>query len=106
MNKVEVKGNKNHETVGVMIKKSDAIIKECKIHSHLMGGILIWAKKKNKVSVVNCKVVFNSKAGIHVIGQDSNCLIEGNKIEHNAGAGIKIGIANKSSIVRNEIRLN
>ena len=47
-----------------------------------------------------------SKAGIHVIGQDSNCLIEGNKIEHNAGAGIKIGISNKSSIIRNEIRLN
>jgi F-box protein 11 len=33
-------------------------------------------------------------------------LIEGNKIEHNQGPGIKIGIANKTSIIRNEIRQN
>ena len=64
MNKVEVKGNKNHETVGVMIKKSDAIIKECKIHSHLMGGILIWAKKKNKVNVVNCRKIGGSDSSM------------------------------------------
>lgn len=85
MNKVEVKGNKNHDTVGIMIHKADAIIKECKIHSHLMGGILVWATKTNKVSIINCKVVFNTKAGIHIVGNDSNCLVEGNKIEHNAG---------------------
>lgn len=32
--------------------------------------------------------------------------IEGNKIENNNGAGIKIGIANKASIIRNEIKQN
>lgn len=32
--------------------------------------------------------------------------IEGNKIENNNGAGIKIGIANKSSITKNEIKQN
>lgn len=85
MNKVEVKGNKNHDTVGIMIRKADAIIKECKIHSHLMGGVLVWANKTNKVSIINSKIVFNTKAGIHIVGSDSNCLVEGNKIEHNAG---------------------
>jgi F-box protein 11 len=33
-------------------------------------------------------------------------MIEGNKIENNNGPGVRIGIANKSSIVRNEIKLN
>ena len=35
MNKVEIKGNKSHETIGVIVKKGDATIKECKIHDHL-----------------------------------------------------------------------
>jgi len=33
-------------------------------------------------------------------------LLEGNKIERNNGPGIRIGISNKSNILRNEIRLN
>ena len=51
MNKVEVKGNKNNETVGIIIKKANALIKDSKIHSHLKGGILIWATKKNKITI-------------------------------------------------------
>ena len=35
INKVEIKGNKSHETIGVIVKKGDATIKECKIHDHL-----------------------------------------------------------------------
>lgn len=42
LSKCEIKGNKNHETIGIMIKKADALIKDCKIHNHLMGGILTW----------------------------------------------------------------
>jgi len=34
LNKVEIKGNKNHDTIGIAIKKGNAIIKECKIHNH------------------------------------------------------------------------
>lgn len=48
-----------------------------------MGGILVWALPKNNVKILNSKVIFNKKVGIHVIGNDSNPLIEGNKIEHN-----------------------
>ena len=44
--------------------------------------------------------------GIHIVGEDFNALVEGNKIENNSGPGIKIGIANKSTIVRNEIKQN
>ena len=57
MNKVEIKGNKTHETIGVIIKKGDATIKECKIHDHLQGGVLVWAKKHNKVKIINSKLI-------------------------------------------------
>ena len=33
-------------------------------------------------------------------------LIENNKIENNNGSGVKIGIANKAKIIKNEIKLN
>ncbi|KRX05550.1 Pectin lyase fold/virulence factor [Pseudocohnilembus persalinus] len=106
MNRVEITGNKHHETIGVIVKQANCSISESKIHRHLMGGILVWALPKNNVKILNSKVIFNKKVGIHVIGNDSNPLIEGNKIEHNQGSGIKIGIANKTLIARNEIKLN
>lgn len=43
LNRCEIKGNKNHETIGAIIKKSDALIKDCKIHNHIVGGILCWS---------------------------------------------------------------
>jgi F-box protein 11 len=106
MSKVEIKGNKNHETVGLMVRRADAIVKECKIHGHQMGGVLVWSGRQNRVNVINSKIVFNSRCGLHLGGDDANCLIEGNKIEHNSGAGVKIGIANRSTIIRNEIKMN
>jgi len=42
VNRCEIKGNKNHETIGAMIKKADALIKDSKIHNHIKGGVLIW----------------------------------------------------------------
>lgn len=39
-------------------------------------------------------------------GIDSVILIEGNKIEKTNGPGIRIGISNKTNVIRNEIRLN
>lgn len=87
---MEITGNKHHDTIGMIIKKADCIIRESKIHKHLMGGILIWADVKNKIKVINSKIIYNSKAGIHIVGNDSNALVEGNKIENNHGAVIFI----------------
>jgi hypothetical protein len=63
LNRCEIKGNKNHETIGLfllysclkklikiynifkgaIIKKADALIKDCKIHNHIVGGLMIWS---------------------------------------------------------------
>jgi F-box protein 11 len=56
------------------------------------------------VKIVNCKISSNSKVGILCVGEDGAPILEGNKIENNAGPGIRVGIANKATIVRNEIK--
>ncbi len=61
MNRCEIKGNKSHETVGIIIKKADAIIKDCKIHNHIFGGIHIWSSETNKVKILNSKILFNTR---------------------------------------------
>lgn len=106
VNRCEIKGNKNHETIGAIIKKSVALIKDSKIHNHLMGGVLIWGCAKDDIKIMNSKILFNGKCGIHCVGEDGSPIIESNKIENNNGPGVKIGIANKARVVRNEIKLN
>ena len=71
-----------------------------------MGGILVWGRAEDKIRILNNKIVYNTRVGIHCVGENSEVFMEGNKIESNMGPGIKIGIANKSKIVRNEIKNN
>lgn len=101
MSKCTIKGNKNYDTIGVLIKKADVIIKDCKIHSHLMGGILLWSTKNHTVKIINNTIIFNGKVGIHCVGEDGMPSIENNIIENNNGSGIKIGLANKAKIILN-----
>jgi len=41
MEKVEIRGNNHHQTIGILVKKGNLEIRNCRIHSHMMGGILI-----------------------------------------------------------------
>ena len=52
------------------------------------------------------KIQYNAYAGITLVGAKGEALVEGNKIENNEGYGIKVSLANKSKILRNEIKLN
>jgi len=42
MNRCYLKGNKTHETLGILSKKADIIIKDSNISNHLFGGIHIY----------------------------------------------------------------
>lgn len=106
MQRCEVKGNQNHETIGLMIRMANANISDCRIHNNLMGGVLVWTKENNRVKISHSKILFNSKAGIHCVGHRGTTLIHNNRIESNSGSGIKVGIANKATIINNEIKLN
>ena len=34
-----------------MIKKAEAFIENCKIHNHLMGGILLWTNEQHNIKI-------------------------------------------------------
>lgn len=59
MSQVEIKGNKTVETVGIIIKKGNAVIKESKIQGNIMGGIAIWGLVENKISIQSSRIIFN-----------------------------------------------
>lgn len=63
-----------------------------------MGGVLIWGNQNHNIKIMNSKILFNGKCGIHCVGEDGSPIIESNKIENNNGGGIKIGIANKARV--------
>ncbi|EGR30705.1 hypothetical protein IMG5_125070, partial [Ichthyophthirius multifiliis] len=106
LNRSEIKGHQSQETIGVLVQNGDVLIKDCKIHNHRAGGIHILSQQTNFIKILNTKILQNDKVGIQCQGVDSRAVIEGNRIERTKGPGIRTGIANKSSIVRNEIRLN
>lgn len=106
MNRCEIKGHKSHETIGVMIRKGNGIIKDCKIHSHQLGGIHVWSSEESRIKIMNSKIVNNIRLGIIVTGADSEVILEGNKIENNFGVGLKVGLGNKCLAIKNEFRQN
>jgi len=56
MNKCELKGHKSHETIGVLVKKGDAMIKDSRIHNHILGGIHAWITNKNNLKIMTNKI--------------------------------------------------
>ena len=74
VNRCEIKGNKNHETVGILANKpSLAVIKDSKIHNHKMGGILVWGSEEHNIKIMNSRILFNTNCGIHCVGEENNC---------------------------------
>ena len=63
-----------------------------------MGGVLIWGTNNHNIRILNSKILFNGKCGIHCVGEDGAPTIESNKIENNSGPGVKVGIANKARV--------
>jgi F-box protein 11 len=54
MNRCEIKGHKDKETVGILVKNGNAIIKDSKIHHFKLTGINVLGDVYNNVKVVNC----------------------------------------------------
>lgn len=55
--------------LGILVKKGNAIIEQCKVYGHLFGGIVIWSNKQNEVRISNSKIYKNSRVGIHCVGE-------------------------------------
>lgn len=59
MNRCEIKGNKEKETAGIILFKSDAIIKDSKIHNLKMGAIHVFGDESNIIKITNNKILYS-----------------------------------------------
>jgi len=64
INRTEIKGNKINETMGILCKYGDIVVKDSKIHSHLAGGIHILSNKNNTVKIANSRIINNKHVGM------------------------------------------
>lgn len=56
---------------GILSRLGNLHLNDCKIHGFKAGGVLVESKQsKNKVSINNCKIIFNDIVGVHFTGED------------------------------------
>lgn len=106
MNRSEIKGCKNFQTLGLICKYGTLFMKDCRIHNHKGGGVFIACNEDTNIKITDSKIMFNQVCGINIVGDEGAPLIEGNKIENNEGPGVRISITSKTKLIKNEFKLN
>ncbi len=56
LNRSQIRGNRDHETVGAFFKKADILFKEVNITLCSLGALQIYCGEQNIVKIVNCTV--------------------------------------------------
>jgi F-box protein 11 len=125
----ELRGSNHYETVGVLVKGANLLMKECTITHFKMGGICVHLNENNTSKIINTRVTFNQMFGIQVIGKtlklrrhgqemsvgasESNFnegeepeVIKGCEIEKNEGPGLQIVTPNTCLVKNNTISYN
>ena len=57
-------------------------------------------------SVIKSRILYNEKVGISLVGENGEASIEDNIIDNNGGPGVKIGIANRASVLGCHLHYN
>lgn len=125
MTDCELRGSNNFDTLGVLAKESNLIMKDCTISHFKTGGICMHLENSNSSKISNCKITFNGGFGIQVLGktkkfnsakiagptlnineEEERDIIEGCEIEKNDGPGIQVCTPNNGLIQDNNIVFN
>jgi len=56
--------------------------------------------------MISCRILYNDKVGVSLVGENAEPLLEDNIIDNNGGPGVKIGIANQANIFGCHIHYN
>ncbi len=56
LNRSQIRGNNDHETIGAIFKKSDILFKEVSVSFCSLGGIQLYSSEQNIIKIVNCTV--------------------------------------------------
>lgn len=91
MSMCEVRGNADHETVGIISKEGIVELNGCRFNQHKNGAILLWGTANNNSRIIHTNIE-QSDIGIHIMGEENNTVVK-RTIITKCRLGIKIGLA-------------
>lgn len=122
----ELIGSRYFETVGLLLRESNLLMKSCTLTHFQSGAICLQLAENNTSKIFNSKISFNGGFGIQVIGKTLQRSAKGSSskrsdvipedeepeiikdcdIENNSGPGIQICCPNSGLIRKNTISFN
>ena len=122
----ELRGSNFYDTVGVLMRESNILMKNCVITHFKKGGVCLQLKENNTSKIFGSKFLFNETFGIQIIGKtdksnekgeegtkpgpvtedDEPEIIKDCEIEKNDGPGIQVLCPNSGLIRKNRIQFN
>lgn len=102
----EFRGSKYFNTIGVILRNANMLMKNTSVSNFMSGGIIMYTKIENVVKIYKSRIRHNKYFGIQILGNSSSPSIQYCTIEHNACVGIQICTSNKCNIRKNIISLN
>jgi F-box protein 11 len=102
----EFRGSKHFNTIGVVLRNANMLMKNTSISNFMSGGIIMYTKPDNIVKIYKSRIRNNKYFGIQILGNSSSPSIQYCTIENNSCVGIQVCAANKCNIRKNIIILN
>ena len=102
----ELKGSQYFNTMGIVMRAANMLMKDASITNFKSGGIMMYVKENNLVKIFKSIIRGNSYFGIQVMGCSKSPTIQYCDIEDNRCPGIQICTSNKGSFRKNNISLN
>lgn len=102
----ELFGSKYFDTLGVVLRNANFLMKNSIVNHFRSGGMLMYTKAHNIVKIYKSQFRNNNFFGIQILGNSSAPSIQYCTIENNSCVGIQICTANKCNIRKNIISLN
>lgn len=123
----EMRGSNAHDTLGLLLKNSNLLMKDCVLTHFKFGGACIHVGETNSSKIYSTKITFNGKFGIQLLGKTMKERLSGKAsirseyivreeeepeiikdcdIEKNDGPGIQIVCPNTCLIKKNTISFN
>lgn len=106
ISKVNIVGNNEFLTVGLLIYNCNINLIDCNILDHRCGGLLTKISEENKITINKCNFKNNSGIALYVKGNGQKIHLEDNSFNKNLGVGVKIIDSANLSLIGNTFKMN
>lgn len=103
---VNIVGNKEFLTVGLLVYNCDINLMDCNIQDHRCGGFLSKINEENQILINKCIFTNNSGIALYIKGNGLKIHLEDNNFKKNSGVGVKIIDSTNLSIIGNMFKFN